>query len=430
MKIKRGSVTISVVPCVVIVKGKRYRYHRARYVQDGKLHRPLFKTLELAQAHAESKAIELANGTTAANRLTEADAASYARALQLLAQHQITKPLELAIAEYCSLLAARAPDPRYQSSFTDVVAKFIEHKGKDGTRWRYRAELKQRLEFLQTSFPCPLANVSADDITRVLDALQAKHQWTNRTRNHARSALSNLATFARGRYVPRTWDEIKFVTKFKEADGKIVIWTPEEADSILDTARLHFPAAVPALVVMFFIGHRHSETTGTPQDNVPPLDWTDLNLDAGTGFLEEGKVRTAGNRVTHIPHNAQAWLKLFAKKSGPLCPFKNLNNILKQVAAKAGVPWKKNAARRSYISYRLAQTRNLPLVSEETGTSIVTLQRRYRRPVDLTLAEKYFNILPPLDAAANLPRSLRSQKTAKTLRGTRPETTAQTMISA
>lgn len=429
MKIKHGSVTLSITPCTIGIGGKRYRYHRVRYKQDGQLHRPIFKTEILARAFADKKAIELANGRTAAHNLTPEDAASHARARQLLTAAGITKPLELVISEYCHLISAKTPDPRYQTPFPAVVTDFLAHKERDGTRWRQRADLKQRLEQIQPHFQCPLAALTAADFTRVLDTMQAKHQWANRTRNHMRAALSNLAGFARGRYVPREWDEIRHVEKFKEADGKIVIWTPEDADLILNTAREHLPKAVPALVTMFFIGHRQSETTGTPQDDVPPLDWTDLNLTAGTGFLEEGKVRTAGNRITHIPHNAQEWLKNYAQPSGPICPYKNFNNVIKKITAKAGIPWKKNACRRSYISYRLAQTKNLPLVSEETGTSITTLQRRYRRPVELTVAEKYFNILPPIGTAVKLPR-LKSQKTAKNARAAQPAARHETAICA
>lgn len=394
MKVKRGSVTISVIPFQVKVKGETYTYHRVRYHQDGKLHRPIFKKPADAIAFAEDKATELSNGHTAADQVTTEDAASIARIKQLLEQHGIATPPELAIAEYCR--RQQTEQTRKTSlPFAELITQFLAFKELDGTRWRQRKGLKERLEKLSGSISGSLELLKTEDFVTVFDALQKKCKWENRTRNHYRAALSNLITWAQDSgKLDRNWKEFEFLPKLKERDGVIVIWTPEETANLFATAESEMPELIPTLVLTFFIGHRQSEATGTHQDSVPPLHWTDLNLQTGEGYLEEGKVRSAGNRITHIPENARKWLRQYQKKSGPICPYQNLNNQYQKLAKKAGLEWKQNAARRSYISYRLTITKNLPRVSEETGTSIVTLQKRYRRPRPLTEARKYFNIMP------------------------------------
>lgn len=417
MKIKRGSVTISITPCTVKSKGETYTYSRVRYHQDGKLHRPIFKTPPEALRFAEDKATELSNGRTAADQVSTEDAASIARIKQLLAQHGIQTPPELAIADFCrrhNLEQTRKTSP----PFATLVTEFLAFKDLDGTRYRQRRDLKQRLAVLQQSISGTLDHLTTADFVTIFDGLQRKLKWENRTRNHYRAALSNLITWAQDAgKLDRAWKEFEYLPKLKERDEPIVIWTPEETAKLFAAAERHMRALIPTLVLTFFVGHRQSETTGTAKDNVRPIDWRDLNLETGEGFLEEGKVRSAGNRITHIPENAKRWLRDFQKKTGPVCPYQNLANQYRKLAKHAQLTWKHNAARRSYISYRLAMTRNLPQVSEETGTSIVTLQKRYRRPRPLTEAQKYFNIMPTVKGKRSgkiRQVDFRSQKRAKT----------------
>ena len=47
----------------------------------------------------------------------------------------------------------------------------------------------------------------------------------------------------------------------------------------------------------------------------------------------------------------------------------SLYHVWKRVTDKAGLPYKKNAFRNSYISYRLAQTKDINLVAYESGNS-------------------------------------------------------------
>jgi hypothetical protein len=56
-----------------------------------------------------------------------------------------------------------------------------------------------------------------------------------------------------------------------------------------------------------------------------------------------------------------------ASATGPVTPFANLALQFAKIAKLAGVKWRKNGLRHSYISYRVAQTRNVAMVALEAG---------------------------------------------------------------
>lgn len=63
----------------------------------------------------------------------------------------------------------------------------------------------------------------------------------------------------------------------------------------------------------------------------------------------------------------------------------SLYHVWKRVIDKAGLPYKKNAFRNSYISYRLAQTKDINLVAYESGNSPEMIRKYY---LDLATPEQ------------------------------------------
>jgi hypothetical protein len=146
--------------------------------------------------------------------------------------------------------------------------------------------------------------------------------------------------------------------------------------------------------------------------------WIGVPLTLHLAILTVGAdiAKTASRRTVEIPHNARAWLALYAKESGPVWPTteeaRNLWNLARVEAgfgpffstrtavntAQAGRddlrPWPDNALRHSAISYRLALTRDLPRVATEAGNSPVIVQRHYAELVKPDAAKKFFGILP------------------------------------
>lgn len=78
---------------------------------------------------------------------------------------------------------------------------------------------------------------------------------------------------------------------------------------------------------------------------------------------------------------------------------------MERAASAAGVRWKKNALRHSYISHRLAITRNKGQLAEECGNSEQVIQTNYKALVTPSAAARWFAITPPGDNIVALPTS-------------------------
>jgi hypothetical protein len=74
----------------------------------------------------------------------------------------------------------------------------------------------------------------------------------------------------------------------------------------------------------------------------------------------------------------------------------------KLAAMKAGFAWKANALRHSFISYRVAQTRDIAAVALEAGNSPRMVFAHYRELCTEAEALEWFSILPAEGAAKNI----------------------------
>ncbi len=72
----------------------------------------------------------------------------------------------------------------------------------------------------------------------------------------------------------------------------------------------------------------------------------------------------------------------------------SLYHAWQRVAEKAGVPYKRNAFRNSYITYRLIITEDIAKVAEECGTSPKMIKKNYqsRAAISRATAEEWFSI--------------------------------------
>ncbi len=68
--------------------------------------------------------------------------------------------------------------------------------------------------------------------------------------------------------------------------------------------------------------------------------------------------------------------------------------LLQDCEACAGVEWKHNALRHSFISYRVADVKDVPRVALEAGNSPVMIFRHYREIVTAESAKAWFAIAP------------------------------------
>ncbi len=443
--VKRGSVSIK------IYRTPTHDCERftISYYQDGVRQRPSFSTFDAAKAEAEAVASRLASTDAAVLKLTSADSSAYQRARQHL--DPLGVAIEIAAAEFSDakkklgdvslsqvveFYLKRHPKKLESRSVQSVADEFIKTKAADGLSERYIESLRWALPKFTSAFRCNIGDVTAPEV----DDWLRQTGLSPRTRNNLRTTVQTLFSYAKARqYLPKDHDEIEHVPVAKDRGGKIEILTPGEFEEILDHAGERL---IPFLVIGAFAGIRHAE--------IQRLDWKDIRFEDGIIEIHAGNAKTASRRTVPILDNLRRWLLPRQQELGLVCPLRNVASELQRISKrinqarraiwaqanhvtaaelkrnnrlareqattskkspkqKGEVPpgaetaksegwepfvWKHNGLRHSFISYRIADIKNVAQVALEAGNSPQIIFSNYRelvRPVD---AQKWFSIVP------------------------------------
>ena len=149
---------------------------------------------------------------------------------------------------------------------------------------------------------------------------------------------------------------------------------------------MRFPT--PFLALGAFAGLRSAE--------IERLDWRDVKFETGFVIVEAGKAKTATRRQVEMRPNLRAWLEPLAKIEGRVIPYADdeLYKELRAVSDKAKVPWKNNALRHGFISYRVAETGDVNRTALEAGNTATMIFSHYRELVTPQQAKTWFGIWP------------------------------------
>ena len=378
------------------------------YWQDKTRKREAFGDLAEAKKRGGEIVGALAKGEIGAANITAQDAAAFLRAIALLQPTGVS--LESACREYAEafkvlggvsiLQAEREYAKRHSGEVTgktvqQAVNEFMAAK-RDGRATRIRGsgrvvsdryldDLERKLTAFAGRFHYLIGAVTGHDINGFIHGLDVE----GRTKNNYRQAINILFEFAKKeKYLTRDNAVMDEVEEAAEADFEIEIFTPDEVEKLLKHAPDNL---LPVLAIGAFAGLRTSE--------IERLDWQDVKFDAGCVVVQKGKVRTKRGRARRIVPmlpNLKAWLKKVAKESGPVWPQSSpyLFELQSRTAEDAKVPWKHNALRHSFISYRVATIKNVDQVALEAGNSPEMIFEHYRELVTADAAEKWFGIQP------------------------------------
>jgi integrase len=399
-EIKRGSVS------VVIYKtpSKGYDNYTLAYYQDGHRKREYSADYSAILKRAEEALDDLNDGKpTVEGVLKTAERTEFVRAKGILQSKNIVLPLDVVARHYAEAVkllgsdlvieaareyAKRHPVKLPQKSVVAVVDEFIEAKRAKGVSRRYMEDLVYRLGQFKDCIKSNIGQVDADEIRMFLDGLTKANgeKVSARSYNNFRFALVTLFEFAKKRkYLPADWNEFGSVDVMKDNGGAIEIFMPEELTQLLN----HAPAElVPFLTLGGFAGLRSAE--------IERLDWKDIRFETGFVVVEAGKAKTASRRQIEMSANLRAWLKPYTKKTGKVLLHNDdqLYKALRELSVTAKVPWKNNALRHSYISYRVAESGDANRTALEAGNSPAMIFSNYRELVTPQEAKKWFSILP------------------------------------
>ncbi|MEI6078308.1 MAG: site-specific integrase [Verrucomicrobiota bacterium] len=426
--VKRGSVSVKIYHTPT----RKWDSYTVTHYQDGKRIRALFSDLGKARTEAESIATRLGNVEADVLTLTSADRAGHLRARYFLDPLGI--PIETAamiVAEAVKKLGKtpimRAVDYYVQKHPVDmepmktaeVVKKLMELKEKDGLSADYLRHLRTALRLFAEKFNGLIEEIQGSAI----DAWLREQKWGPRTRNNIRTSIQTLFNFAVARrYLAKDHDELNAVALAKDRAGAIEIFTPAEMREILT----HAPEGlVPFLAIGAFAGIRSAE--------IQRLRWQNIQLEHDLIEIRADDAKTASRRTVPILPNLKAWLEVVKDKDGLVCPYATPSNAIQDLvavinkarkaervklnpevgkrkkAAKKGTvaarkldekqddwkfKWKHNALRHSFISYRVAEVKNVAEVALEAGNSPQMIFKHYRELVRPDAAKAWFSIKP------------------------------------
>lgn len=373
--------------------------------------RKAFAVLVDAEVHANSKVECLSKGEAKILHLSGEERLSYVRASETIKEFDMT--LDSVAIEYRdakrllrggSLLeaaryyAAQKLRDIPKRTVEEVFDEMLKAKRAEGLSKRYLQDLDSRVGKFAENFECQIASVTGPQVKEWLQGLEI----ANRTRNNFRIALQTLFSFAKAqRYLPREWTEFDAVPVWKTKTDQVEIFTPEELATFLSLADKRM---IPFLTIGAFAGLRSAE--------IERLDWAKVNLTTGYITVDASIAKTNSRRLVPIATNLKAWLTPHAKKQGPVMPLANVPNAIKRLVDATrppgvdaegkphdpAAPWKHNALRHSFCSYRMAEVKNAAQVALEAGNSPRMIFEHYRELVTDDEAKEWFGIGPKADA--------------------------------
>jgi integrase len=388
--------------------GTEYTTFMVSYVLLGERKMKGFASLDEAITHAKDACDRIADGNQKTLLLNNDDAATYVRAMDHLKPDGAEKPiapLDVVARDYIEvlkILAGRATPAevardwvkRYSTtlpriSVADAITKLKAQLKADGKSQRRRQQVAAVLDLFAQSFNCDVHTLSPSLLASYLSGLQLKE----RTKRNHRDVLGFFFRWlVPAGYLSKGTNPLEGVQKYSARKiGEIETYSPQDMARLLNAADKRL---VPFLAIGAFAGLRHAE--------IARLDWSDIDFDdeghngKSEPVIEVGtaKSKNKTRRLVPIKATLRAWLLPHRKESGKVCPFANVTKQLLWLAEAASVEWKHNALRHSCISYRVAESGDIPRVADESDNSPAVIREHYLKRVKPRQAELWFNLTP------------------------------------
>lgn len=391
--VKRGSSTVKIYK----VENRGKTVYNVAWHEGAQRHRRMLADLTKAKSEAKIIADRINAGQGDALRLTGRDRDAYIFALAKL--RPLDMGLAAAIGEFVEAKAVGVPllaAAQYyrehhhtklpEKSVADAVSEFLQAKKSDGRSVRYLQDCKNRLERFSRDFGVSLRDVRTQDLDAWLRALKL----SPRTRNNFRTVICSLFSFARdaGYLAKDRPTEAEATALAKQGTGEIEVFSPEEFAKLLKNADDHL---LPFLVLGGMAGLRSAE--------ILRLKWENVNWPEGVIEIQGSVAKTGARRLAPLVPAAAEWLKGYVDARGPVIGAVKLYERLEKLSATAEVPWKQNALRHSFCSYRMATLKDAPRVSYEAGNSVRIIQRHYDKVVTESQGTTWFSITPETAAS-------------------------------
>lgn len=384
-------------PHVLPVRINGYERFRVTYWTAEGRHREHYSSLQDAEKRIKELAGERKRfGEAAANMSAELRADAIAAA-------EILRGTGRTLVEAARALVEAKEKESTSKDLREAIGLFLASR--DGRDAGYKSELKGKLEQFARFFDGrSVASIEIDDCQRFLDGIAGTHEPV--TVANYRRALSMFFRHAN----LRKWSPTNpaALTAAVDAPITITILTVDEARRIMESCEDEIR---PGVALQLFCGIRAAE--------IARLDWSAVRRNVvkekrGTRTVQRTfytvtvtvmtSKKKISRRVVEIPDNALTWIGSPEEKSGAIWPKKERARDLWTLArVRAGYgpfftdfqpardaqldakgrprkdlrEWPDNALRRSAISYHLAKTNDLGVVSYQAGNSPSVVRKHY-----------------------------------------------------
>ncbi len=331
-------------------RGERTIYSLNNYL-EGKRQVRQFSDYGEAKQEAQSIARRLEAGQRKVLNLSDADAATYTRAVDYL--RPTGQALDFAAKEYAEAfaslegLATIAEAARYYKKvhakvksklIPEIVKELLASREKKSER--HVRDLRERLGRFARENTGYITNVTHNDVALWLRGLGL----SPRSHDNYRQAIITLFRFARKwSYLPEGLTEAeKTEAMGDDGEGEIAIFSVDEMARLLKNAGND---VLPYLALGAFGGVRTAVLVR--------LDWTEINFDTGYIEIKKSKAKTKGRRLIKMQPNLVEWLRKVRKTSGPVTPLARPEKHASEVIAEKlepAIAWKRNGLRHSFCS--------------------------------------------------------------------------------
>lgn len=382
------SVTVKVGNVPVRIYRMRDGRWRFVYHHAGKVVKRTFKALDVAKERARDVARALHNGSIDFGSMGQE---------QLEVCREVLR-LGWTMADVLRLQSELAARALASMSVKDAVQQFLMIKQENqGRSIRYVDGLRRDLGALARDM-----GRERMDAVRVpqIEAWMRLRGYDGRRFNNVRTELITFWRWARKRAIitegitaPEKMERRKMGAK------TITTWSPAELRVMFAHVT---PAYLPWLAIAAFAGVRTEELMPPTRSAKRPLMWEDVDMDRKLIILPPETSKTSKRRIIPMCDALVACLEPL-RRAGRIMPIIAHPGVREtaRLSAALGVPWRQNALRHSFGSYRAAIVQNLGQVSLEMGNSIAMCQQAYHEAKTPAEAQAWFSVAPNLPTFAD-----------------------------
>lgn len=291
--------------------------------------------------------------------------------------------------EYMEFLAWKSAKKK-PAMIPALVSDLLAHRESKGCTVATVRELKSTLSGFAKAFTGPIGGLVRRDVEKWLDSHgNGPRRWNNR-----RAAIMALHHYARAHsLIQADRTPVEQIEK-RQVVVDIETYTPEEFERLLAVV----PAPwLPLLVLGGFCGLRPEEIKPDPRNGgwKPGLVWENILWSKGKIDLPARVSKVRRRRFPVLTDAAADFLAGWRDARGPVVPVQDYHKLTGAWSKAADVPWRPNALRHSYASFRLAIKKDAPALALEMGNSATMLFKHYLDLKHEDEAEKWFAIRPP-----------------------------------